>query len=243
MSSKSRAIRATRAPSSRAAWFAGNSTGRNPLTGARTRLRRGDPGEGCKPRPPHPLPGRSGRWTRPLPALRKVTSVTRVEEVTGMELRYFDGHGWSNEWSSLARKSLPVAVEATLHVRLSDERSPTPDDVAANRRIANKGATSDRNATDRATANKFVANRDAANRSTANVAGQGNRAAMTAADRTYRLLVYLPTTALAHSIERNRPGPKPIVVQRRADQPTFAPPAEPRRGVRDLRRPVDEERR
>jgi hypothetical protein len=152
-------------------------------------------------------------------------STMHASEVAAMELRYFDGRGWSSEWSSLARKSLPVAVEITLRVRLSDERSPSPDDVAANRGIANKHAA-DRNAADRVTANKFVANRDAANSSAANVAGQGDRAAMTAGDRTYRLLVYLPTTALTHSVERNRPGPKPIVVQRRADQPIFAPPAD-----------------
>jgi type II secretory pathway component PulJ len=152
-------------------------------------------------------------------------STMRASEVTAMELRYFDGRGWSSEWSSLARKSLPVAVEITLRVRLTDDASPSPDDVAANRGIANKDAA-DRNAADRVTANKFVANRDAANRSAANVAGQGDRAAMTAAGRTYRLLVYLPTTALPHSVERNRPGPKPIVVQRRADPPIFAPPAD-----------------
>jgi hypothetical protein len=149
-----------------------------------------------------------------------------------MELRYFDGRGWSSEWSSLARKSLPVAVEITLRVRLADDASPSPDAAAANRGIANKDAA-DRNAADRVTENKFVANRDAANRSAANVAGQGDRAAMTATDRTYRLLVYLPTTALAHSVERIRPGPKPIVVRRRAEQPPlletrspFAPPAD-----------------
>lgn len=51
-------------------------------------------------------------------------SVTWIPEITRLEFRYFDGHGWSGSWDSLARKSLPVAVEITLEVRPSEDYLP-----------------------------------------------------------------------------------------------------------------------
>lgn len=41
-------------------------------------------------------------------------SVIRVPEVVRLEFRYFDGHGWTGQWNSITRKSLPVAVEVAL---------------------------------------------------------------------------------------------------------------------------------
>jgi len=48
-------------------------------------------------------------------------SVMWVPEVLSVEFRYFDGNGWTSAWSSLQRKSLPVAVEVVLHIADSYE--------------------------------------------------------------------------------------------------------------------------
>ena len=45
----------------------------------------------------------------------------RVPEVVAMEFRYFDGAAWSDQWSSLARKSLPVAVEIRIGLTSAEE--------------------------------------------------------------------------------------------------------------------------
>jgi prepilin-type N-terminal cleavage/methylation domain-containing protein len=59
-------------------------------------------------------------------------SATWAPEVVGLEFRYFDGSGWSDQWDSIARKSLPVAVEAVLRVAsLDDARRSLPRPAAA----------------------------------------------------------------------------------------------------------------
>jgi type II secretory pathway component PulJ len=75
--------------------------------------------------------GKSGlkfRFSRPAPSADSPRTgrfdidpddpaILHVPEVVGVEFRYFDGQGWSDEWNSLARKSLPMAVEIVLRVR------------------------------------------------------------------------------------------------------------------------------
>jgi len=53
-------------------------------------------------------------------------SATSVPEIEGLEFRYFDGAAWSGSWSSLDRKSLPVAIEVTLQVRDLERQLPRP---------------------------------------------------------------------------------------------------------------------
>ncbi len=68
------------------------------------------------------------------------TSVVWVPEVVGVEFRYFDGNAWTGAWSSLQRKSLPVAVEVTLRMADSDAADPNQpladDEVFSDREIA-----------------------------------------------------------------------------------------------------------
>ncbi len=54
-------------------------------------------------------------------------SILRVPEVVGVEFRYFDGQGWSDEWNSLTRKSLPMAVEVVLRLKRA-EPAGTPSE-------------------------------------------------------------------------------------------------------------------
>ena len=49
-------------------------------------------------------------------------STTWMPEVVGLEFRYFDGRGWSGDWDSLLRGSLPVAVEARIEIESFDPR-------------------------------------------------------------------------------------------------------------------------
>jgi len=62
-------------------------------------------------------------------ALPADDSIIRVPEVVGIEFRYFDGNGWSSQWDSLQRQSLPVAVEVTMRVKpFAEEDSADEDD-------------------------------------------------------------------------------------------------------------------
>ncbi|MBN2292891.1 MAG: hypothetical protein JXM70_10730, partial [Pirellulales bacterium] len=60
-------------------------------------------------------------------------AVLWVPEVVGLEFRYFDGSGWTSQWDSIKRKSLPVAVEIRLEIESLDPR-------AVRRRAAAKAA-------------------------------------------------------------------------------------------------------
>ena len=50
-------------------------------------------------------------------------AVLWVPEVVGLEFRYFDGSGWTSQWDSIKRKSLPVAVEIRLEIESLDPRA------------------------------------------------------------------------------------------------------------------------
>lgn len=50
-------------------------------------------------------------------------AVLWVPEVAGLEFRYFDGSGWTSQWDSIQRKSLPVAVEIRLEIESLDPRA------------------------------------------------------------------------------------------------------------------------
>jgi type II secretory pathway component PulJ len=69
-------------------------------------------------------------------------AILHVPEVVGVDFRYFDGQGWSDEWNSLARKSLPMAVEIVLRVKTGkqageiagpqrEDELPRPDEASA----------------------------------------------------------------------------------------------------------------
>ena len=53
-------------------------------------------------------------------------SIIWMPEVVGLKFRYFNGNGWQNEWNSLQRKSLPVAVEITLQMGTLEDEGPQP---------------------------------------------------------------------------------------------------------------------
>jgi len=95
------------------------------------------------------------------------SSVLRVPEVAGLEFRYYDGSGWSGQWNSLERKSLPVAVEIVLRLSGDDGRS---------RRAADSLTEEDAMALllDDQTAGEL-------------------------SGPSYRFLVFLPSTGLAHA--------------------------------------------
>ena len=43
-----------------------------------------------------------------------------VPEVVGLEFKYHDGHGWTGQWNSLTQKSLPLAIEVTLSLKVAE---------------------------------------------------------------------------------------------------------------------------
>jgi type II secretory pathway pseudopilin PulG len=48
-------------------------------------------------------------------------SIVWVPEVVALEFRYSDGSGWTSDWNSLSRKSLPVAVEVAIQLGAAAE--------------------------------------------------------------------------------------------------------------------------
>ena len=66
----------------------------------------------------------------PAEALTDDFTVTYAPEVLDIRFRYFDGNGWASSWDSIARKSLPVAVEITMKVESFDPRDHQPKRLA-----------------------------------------------------------------------------------------------------------------
>lgn len=53
-------------------------------------------------------------------------TATSVPEVMWFAVRYFDGTTWTNQWDSVARKGLPLAIEVAMQLRSFDEPEPQP---------------------------------------------------------------------------------------------------------------------
>ncbi len=58
---------------------------------------------------------------------------TSVPEVLDFSLRYFDGALWSEEWDSISRQGLPVAIEVSLRLRSFEEPAAPAVEVAADK--------------------------------------------------------------------------------------------------------------
>lgn len=136
----------------------------------------------------------------PLAVAAPGASVTWAPEVLGVEFRYFDGNAWSDQWNSLERKSLPVAVEAILRLAAPDastsavpqlqEPAPAAEDAEVLAEAAAVGGAS-----------------------------PGRRPGHGGV-RSYRVLVHLPSTSLAY-------GPKRPEAFQRAVAVPLAPPLPP----------------
>jgi len=131
-------------------------------------------------------------------------SVLRVPEVIGVEFRYYDGQGWSDEWNSLTRKSLPMAVEIVLRVKRKEPTgglsTPPPEEDSTQ---------------------------------TADDLTQAPDRSEEVSGESHRMLVYLPSTSVARRTESEKPslaGPPPLVVYRPRPLPSPPPaPGGPRR--------------
>ena len=128
-------------------------------------------------------------------------SILRVPEVVGVEFRYFDGRGWSDEWNSLTRKSLPMAVEVVLHVKRAapavglSEPAPQEEETPAADSLTEPPDRSEEDA-----------------------------------GESHRLLVYLGSTSLARRTESEKPsvaGPPPLAVYRPRPLPAPTGPRKP----------------
>jgi len=127
-----------------------------------------------------------------------------VPEVVRLQFRYFDGNGWTSQWSSLSRKSLPVAVEVTVQlgtVALSSETTGKPE----------PGEVSE----------------------TADLAGELSvETEPTVVGPTYRLVIDVPGSPKHEAPHKVKPvarQPRPRPVPRRvAPRPRPAPPVKPK---------------
>ena len=135
-------------------------------------------------------------------------SILWVPEVVDVDFRYFDGQGWSDQWNSLARKSLPMAVAVTVRIRTGEAVSePGRSRGELN---AGEGPGGER--------------------------APDAMPSAEAPTRAHRLLVCLPTTSLARRAEVEAPAaaPPPVVVFRAPPLPSLPappPPSGPPRSV------------
>jgi hypothetical protein len=116
-------------------------------------------------------------------------AVLQVPEVVGLEFRYFDGTSWSSQWNSLQRKSLPVAIEVILKLRKPEDPGRRP----ASRRRAEE------------------------EEELLTALLTGEEASGSSSGVRHRLLVWLPSTALA------RPSPRTAEAWLPAETPPAAP--------------------
>ncbi|MCR4412585.1 MAG: prepilin-type N-terminal cleavage/methylation domain-containing protein [Thermoguttaceae bacterium] len=157
----------------------------------------------------------------PLSIRAQESSATWAPEVVGVEFRYFDGSVWTDQWNSLQRKSLPVAVEAVLRVRSAEPPTrPSPP------RTARPPEQSLDEPLEDPLADAFE-----------DPLGDPLVAAPSESPRvkvqTHRVLVHLPSTALAHGPKKTEVGPRPLMVpiaapiplpEYRAPAPLLEPP-------------------
>lgn len=126
-------------------------------------------------------------------------STVWAPEVVGLEFRYFDGSGFSSEWNSLQRKSLPVAVEVTMQLRSFEEprvAHPVADEIERDQEEPDFEDALDR-------------------------VDRGELAPETAHSSIHRFLINLPTA-------RKRPGlRRPARLQAARSQPARAAPPPP----------------
>jgi prepilin-type N-terminal cleavage/methylation domain-containing protein len=128
-----------------------------------------------------------------------------VPEVVDVNFRYFDGTGWSDQWNSLARKSLPLAVAVTIQIRTGEVQETVSGTSSGGRahRLENVGPEK--------------------------VPESVSDTVSEAPSQAHRLLVALPTTSLARRAEVEAPAaaaPPPVVVFRAPPLPSLpAPPA------------------
>jgi prepilin-type N-terminal cleavage/methylation domain-containing protein len=129
-------------------------------------------------------------------------SILWVPEVVDVDFRYFDGQGWSDQWNSLSRKSLPMAVAVTVRIRTGELTEKVSGTFSGGkpRHLENAGPEKVPDTFSEAEA----------------------------PTRAHRLLVCLPTTSLARRAEVEAPAaaPPPVVVFRAPPLPSLpAPPA------------------
>lgn len=129
-------------------------------------------------------------------------SILWVPEVAGLGFRYFDGQGWTTQWDSIQRKSLPVAVEVTLRVRAPAEEVPEPAAAAIDE------APEDRE--------------DLAGDAAQTVAAEPDLP-------TYRTVIFLASANLQEQVERKPQRPSRPIVRRVSPRPRPQPqPVRPR---------------
>jgi prepilin-type N-terminal cleavage/methylation domain-containing protein len=151
----------------------------------------------------------------PLSIHAKESSATWAPEVVGVEFRYYDGSAWTDQWNSLQRKSLPVAVEAVLRVRSAEP--PT-------RPLPPRAAKARAGSPDESLADPLGESfEDPLDEPFEAASVQSPRVEV----RTHRVLVHLPSTALAHGPKKTEIGPRPLVVPLAVPVtlPEYRPPA------------------
>ena len=170
----------------------------------------------------------------PAETLTDDFTITYAPEVLDLRFRYFDGTSWASSWDSIARKSLPVAVEVTMKVKSFDPRDDRPKTLAEKEKEEEQidfvgNGTADEMGIDGAP--DLGSNLDA-DLETGTAGGLEEPLAKPDHSRTYRLIVDLPTAAMhkgtkaasTSTMDRIRPASPPPMAPRRLAVP---PPRRP----------------
>ncbi len=162
-------------------------------------------------------------------------SLLLAPEVVGMEFRYFDGSVWTSQWDSIAKESLPVAVEVRMQIESLDPRAVrrrAAEELQAEKveYVGGEGAEED------VTSEELGL--EAEKRSRESEEAEDSPAEI----ETYRLIIELPTARLQKGVQKTasrteeppRP-PQPLTTQP-LDQ-TILPPPLPEKSKQDENAP------
>ncbi len=163
-------------------------------------------------------------------------TVTYAPEVLDVRFRYFDGSGWASSWDSIAKKSLPVAVEVTLKLKSFDPRDERPPRLAEIQAGEDEFDLSGGSTAAGIDSEESFTGTSLGGTLAEEVPRKPDRT------RTYRLLVDIPTaarhpgarpvsTSAMDRIRSSAPAPRPLVTPRLTVPPPSRTeiPASPRR--------------
>lgn len=161
-------------------------------------------------------------------ALTDDFTVTYAPEVLDIRFRYFDGGGWASSWDSIAKKSLPVAVEVTLKLKSFDPRDDRPVRLGEIQAGEGEFDLGGGNTADGIDQEESFTGTSLGGTLAEDVPAKPDRT------RTYRLLVDLPTaarhpgakpvsTSAMDRIRPSAPAPRPLVAPRLAVPPPSRP--------------------
>ncbi|MCL2119274.1 MAG: prepilin-type N-terminal cleavage/methylation domain-containing protein [Planctomycetaceae bacterium] len=152
-------------------------------------------------------------------------------EVVGCWFRYYDGSQWRDNWNSLNRRGLPVAIEITLKMMPLAEARTLRESPWAAQVVNGPGVSTVVAANEAAYANQYAANMAAMRQNASAIGSSSSLADYGSGSLTDRAM---PTTLTDSVMQQNmmRNQPVGVTVEQLAEQLDLLPPTEQRIVIR-----------